>query len=140
MTPSGMAIDQKIYLEQCISKRLFPFIQKHYSKEKYVFWPDLASSHYAESVMDYYIENSINFVEKYENPANCPELRPIEDFWSILKGAVYKGGWVAKDIGQLKRKIKQCVEKLDLTSIRDLFDSTHRRLDYVRRHGLRESQ
>jgi len=32
----------------------------------------------------------INFIEKIENPANLPEGRAIEDFWSILKAKVYE--------------------------------------------------
>jgi len=26
----------------------------------------------------------------FENPANVPEVRAIEDFWSFLKGKVYE--------------------------------------------------
>ncbi len=33
--------------------------------------------------MDYFLEQDINNVQKYENPANAPpEVRPIEDFWN----------------------------------------------------------
>ena len=38
------------------------------------------------------------------NPANAPKLRPIEDFWSILKQKVYEKVWKAKSIDQLKKK------------------------------------
>ena len=40
-----------------------------------------ASSHYANEVVDYLRREKINFVGKYENHANVPEARPIEDFW-----------------------------------------------------------
>ena len=40
--PSGLAVNQKVYLESCVKKVLEPFIQKHYKQGKYVFWPDLA--------------------------------------------------------------------------------------------------
>ena len=39
------------------------------------FWPDLASSHYATTVVEYYRAQKIKFVEKCENPANVPELK-----------------------------------------------------------------
>ena len=68
-----MAIDQCVYLEKCLKAKLVPFIQRYHSKSNYVFWPDLASSHYAETVIDYFIENSINHVDKVDNPANLPE-------------------------------------------------------------------
>ena len=48
MRPSGMAFNQEVYLNECIIKRLTPFIKKHYKQGKYVFWPDLATSHTAK--------------------------------------------------------------------------------------------
>jgi hypothetical protein len=78
--PIGMGINQYVYLNNCIEARLVPFINEHHSKSNYVFWPDLASSHYTDTVLDYLIENSINHVEKINNPANLLECRPIEDF------------------------------------------------------------
>ena len=75
-----------VYKNDCIIKRLIPFINKHHSDGNYVFWPDLASSHYARSVTNYLDEKNIRYVTKFDNPACVPELRPIEDFWSILKG------------------------------------------------------
>ena len=50
--PSGLAIRQDVYLENCIKKHLIPFINKYYLDGGYVFWPDLASSHYANSVQN----------------------------------------------------------------------------------------
>jgi len=51
----------------------------------YIFWQDLASSHYAHSVLNHLRKEKINFVEKVDNPANVPEAQPIEDFWADLK-------------------------------------------------------
>ena len=78
--PSGQAINQEVYLKNCIKKRLIPFINAHHSDGNYVFWPDLASSHYAKSVVNYLNEEKVNFVQKFENAQNIPEARPIEDF------------------------------------------------------------
>jgi hypothetical protein len=72
--PSGLAVNQKVYLESCVKKVLEPFIRKHYKQGKYVFWPDLASSHYAYTVQDYLKEKNINFVPKWLNPANVPKV------------------------------------------------------------------
>ena len=138
IAPSNLAIDSKIYQNECLIKRLIPFIKKNYSDKKYVFWPDLASSHYSETTMDCLIENDINYIEKYENPANCPEIRPIEDFWSILKGEVYKGGWKAENLKKLENRIRYCLKKIKITSIHHFFKGTHRRLDRVRRYGVIE--
>ena len=51
--PSGVAVNQKVYLEECIKEKLIPFIAKNHSDGEYVFWPDLASAHYAKSVIAY---------------------------------------------------------------------------------------
>ena len=51
------------------------------------------------------VENSINQVDKSDNPANLAEAREIiEKFWSILKRKVYENGWEAKQ-HQLKLRI-----------------------------------
>lgn len=138
--PSGLAINQKIYLEECIKKRLMPFISEYHSDGNYVFWPDLASSHYAKTVTDYLTEQKVTFVSKQENPANLPECRPIEDFWSILKGMVYNNNWQAQDLVQLRRRIEYCLAKVDIDLVQRLCRSTTKRLDFVRRHGIIEKR
>jgi hypothetical protein len=47
------AINQFVYKDECLVKRLLPFIKKHHEDNKYIFWPDLASSHYAKSVLNW---------------------------------------------------------------------------------------
>ena len=101
MRPSGMAINQEVYLNECIKKRLVPFVQEHYRNGKYVFWPDLASSHFAKSVIEWLNNNNVKFVPKNLNIANVPEARPIEDFWAIMKKYVYKDGWTARNVTEL---------------------------------------
>ena len=44
IVPSKMAVTQKVYLEECLVKRLLPFIKKYHRDDQYVFWPDMASS------------------------------------------------------------------------------------------------
>ena len=68
-----MAANQEVYLNECIIKQLIPFINEHHRDDNYVFWPDLASSHYAKSVTDWLKQNNIPFVPKAMNPANVPE-------------------------------------------------------------------
>jgi len=52
-------------------KRLRKFIREKHSDNNYIFWPDLASSHYAKSVTRWMHANHINFVPKENNPPNC---------------------------------------------------------------------
>ena len=134
----SLAVNQKVYMD-CIKKRFVPFINEHHSDGEYVFWPDLASSHYAKTVTTFFDDNDINYVKRSDNPPNVPEVRPIEDFWSILKGIVYEGNWQADTIDQLRRRIEYSLKKIDPAFVQSLFDGTLSRLDNVRRHGLIEN-
>ena len=66
--PSGLAVNKHVYLEQCIKKRLTPFINEHHSDGQYLFWPDLASSHYTKIVTEHFEAEGINYVLKTDNP------------------------------------------------------------------------
>ena len=85
----AVAINQQIYLKECFKKRLLPFIHDKHSNGNYLFWPDLATSHYAKDCLTWMSEN-INFVPKDMNPPNVPQARPIENFWGDLSQRVYE--------------------------------------------------
>jgi hypothetical protein len=87
---SGLAINQFVYRDKCLKKSLIPFLRKYHSHDRYVFWPDLASAHYARTVQDYFNSQRVPFVQRKLNPANVPKCRPIEDYWGILKRKVYE--------------------------------------------------
>lgn len=109
---SKQAVNKDVYMSN-LRKRLVPFINEHHKNGQYLFWPDLASSHYANDVIAFLETENINYVPKVKNPPNVPEARPIEDFWAALKRAVYAGNWQAKNILQLKRRIEYCIKKMD---------------------------
>ncbi len=72
-----------------------PFIEKYHEDRIYIFWPYLASSQYAKSVLSW-MDEFINYVQKEINPQNILKARPIENFWSCLVQKVYENGWEAK--------------------------------------------
>ena len=75
------SINSKIYAEEFIKKRLIPFINKYKSMgHDVIFWPDMATSHYAKTVTDLLKENSIDFVSKEKNGPNLPQVRPSRSF------------------------------------------------------------
>ena len=117
-----------------------PFINAHHADGNYVFWPDLATSHYAKTVIDCYEAHGISFVKKVDNPPAVPECRPIENFWAILKGKVYENNWQAKDVKQLQTRTSVCLKKIDLDLVNSLFGSTRLRVSRVRTKGLVEDQ
>lgn len=63
---------------------------------------------------------NVPFVPKADNPPSVPKLRPVEDFWGMLKGKVYQGGWQAENEQQLKRKIKKCLREFDWEAVQAL--------------------
>ncbi|CAF0991596.1 unnamed protein product [Rotaria magnacalcarata] len=105
-TTHGPAIDSNLYVQKCLPK-LLAFIRRYHADNNYIFWPDLASSHYPKTTITWLNEQNIHFVPKQVNPPNLPKAKPIEDFWSILADKVYHGGWLATTEQQLINRIKQ---------------------------------
>lgn len=136
IAPSGQAVDQDVYVNKCLSDRLIPFINQVHKKDDVVFWPDLASSHYSNKATEFLRSNNIEFVPRSSNPASAPELRPIEDFWTELGREVYKGGWQAENLDQLRDRIRYAFNKIDLNRVHYLGSRTFTRVDKVRRKGF----
>jgi len=121
--PKNGSINSEIYTNECILKRLLPFLKNHYPNEDYIFWPDLATSHYSKYTVQFFIQHKIKFIEKQINPPNVPQLRPIEKFWSSLKSKVYENNWTAKNIQQLKCRIKNKLNEFTQDSFSTLLES-----------------
>jgi len=137
IVPSGQAINEEIYINKCLRTRLVSFIETYHKNDEIIFWPDLASSHYSNKVQEFLRSKNIDFVPKSRNIANVPELRPIEDFWSLLKREVYEKCWKAENLGQLKSRIEYCIKKLDLEQVHRLGNASFTRVDAARRHGIK---
>ena len=60
---------------------------------------------------------NITFVPMEHNPTNLPQYRPVEDSFSELRSLVYKKGWKAKSIKQLKGIIKKCLKTMDTSGV-----------------------
>ncbi|CAF1365122.1 unnamed protein product [Rotaria sordida] len=129
------AVTQKTYLNECTKARLVPFIEKYHNKKKVLFWPDLARSHYGLKVIEYLDENSIHFVPQQKNPQNCPQARPIETLWSILEQMVYAGGWQAKNINALRRRISKKINELDIKVVQTMFSDIRIQLRRIADNG-----
>lgn len=95
-------LNAKIYLKECLIKRLLPFIEKHHSFKDILFWPDLATSHYTKDVQNWLKSQNIDFVSKTENAPNVPKARPIEKFWANCKQEYKKRSKPAENLTQFK--------------------------------------
>lgn len=129
VTSSMMNSD--IYIEECLKKRVLPFIRQHRVPVK--FWPDLASCHYSKKTVEFYMSNNIDFVLKDCNPPNCPQFRPIEKFWAIVKAKLKKNAGVVENIKAMHAKWIYFSEKVMATVVQKLMGSIKRKVrNYLR--------
>jgi hypothetical protein len=81
---AGLAVNKEVYISKCIP-------------EKIVFWPDLASAHYAKDTLVRLEELKIEYFPKEENPPNVPQMRHMKNFRANLKRKVYSNNYGPKD-------------------------------------------
>ena len=130
---SSVSIDQHSYLREFIKKSLMKFINEHHSDGHYIF--RLASCNYAKKVVDWMDAAGIKYVPKTANQPNCPQARPIENFWSILASKVYSDGWTAKTYLQLIRRINFCLRNIDSQLVKRLMASVRSKVRQLYTNG-----
>jgi hypothetical protein len=125
VTSSNM--DRHLYISECLQKRVLPFIRAHNSPVK--FWPDLASCHYAKDTIEWYQANEVDFITKDLNPPNCPNLRPIEKYWAIMKRKLKKTESSVGTTKQLLQKWNTHAKKVSSETIKSLMKSIHKNVN-----------
>ncbi|CAF4988857.1 unnamed protein product, partial [Rotaria sp. Silwood1] len=133
-TAKGPAINSNVYIKECLSK-LLVFIETYHSHDDYIFWPDLATSHYANETTQWLIQHQIKFIPKQVNPPKVPKARPIEDFWSILANKVYEGGWEATTELQLKQRIRKKIKEVDMKVVSNMMNTIRTKLRKIENSG-----
>lgn len=111
-------INSEIYIKECLEKRLLPFMGKH-TKSTF-FWPDLASCHYSNATKEWYTRNNVTLVPKEANPPNCPELRPIERYWALVKRELKSTKKEAGDIVSFRNKWNAASRRIPESTIKAL--------------------
>ncbi len=114
------------------------FIRKNYPNNDYIFWPDLTSAHYSNSTQNLYRKLNINFVPKEDNPPDVSQLRPIEDFWYVLKCKVYDNNWEAKSAKHLQNRIALKLKEFDLEFVQSLLKKVMTNIRKASRIGADE--
>ena len=117
----GYAVNSAVYVG-ILRRTVVPFIRANHGN-RYWFWMDLASAHYANATLAFLQQEKIRFVPKDANPPSVASLRSVEDFWAALKKAVYDEGWEATSMPALKRRIKQKARQIPLPTILRLFNT-----------------
>lgn len=111
-------ISGELYREQCIKRRLVRLYRQHDTPP--LFWPDLASAHYAGVTIELLDSLNIEFVRKYDNPPNCPQLRPIERYWAIVKRHLRKDGGQATNMDMFKKMWTKASRKVTANGVQNL--------------------
>lgn len=119
-------LNANLYQKECLQKRLLPLLKKH--KDQTLFWPDLASCHYASSVLQWYSKENVNFVSKQHNPPNCPEIRPIEKFWALMKRDLRKRDRSTDSLEKFKRDWNQTAKKLGRSVVQNIMRDIKRKV------------
>ena len=122
---STFIVQQKIYLNDYVRKRLLPFIKYHHKGDNIVV---LARSCVITLFKTFLTAHQINFVQHRQNPPNIPQARPIETIWSLLEQKVYEGGWEAKNLNQLARRIILKAKQLDQNMVTRMTLGVRRKL------------
>ena len=120
------SMNSEIYIKECLQKRLLPMIRSH--KDPVVFWPDLASCHYSKSTVEWYTTKNVTFVPKDMNPPNCPQLRPIEEFWALTKAHLRKHVSAAETIQQFEKDWKKVSKLVAKKSVRNLMRNVRKKV------------
>ena len=132
---SKTAIGTETYLNECIRKRLIPFIDRYHTGDSILFWPDLASAHYAHKVQAFLTAHRINYVTRERNPPNVPQARPIETIWTLLEQKMYENNWEAQNIDQLAKRIILKVKELDQNVVKTMLEGVKKKLFTIYRKG-----
>ena len=71
-----------------------------------------------------------------KKPPNAPQIRPIENYWGILKKKVYEGNWMAQTRDHLIRRIKMKQKEINQDIVIKMFDNLKGRVHVANQNGL----
>lgn len=118
---TSTTLNSEIYMKECLEKELLPLIRQH--QHPVTFWPDLASCHNSRATINWYEANQVNVVPKSMSPPNCPEFRPIEQNWAIVKGKLKKTGSVVKSNKEILSSWNKCAAEVTSEDVRGMMSS-----------------
>jgi hypothetical protein len=129
---SDRTMNWETYKNECLIKRLVPFIRRYHPEKRILFWPDMATCHYATEVTNWLAEKRILFVARRDNAPNVPQARPIERFWSLCKTAYRKRGKRVETILQMSQIWARLSKTVARKSLRKLMLGTRKKLRLIR--------
>ena len=124
------------YLNECLKKRLLPFIERHHPDRNILFWPDMARIHYTGAIVQWLEANGIDFVNYGENAPNVPQARPVEIFWDKCKGEYKRRKEDAKSLSSFKRIWRNISVKVARSCAQSLMKRARRNLRLIGYKGV----
>ena len=58
----GIAINRDTYTDNCLAKKLVPYLSKLPKNIEHIFWLDLASAHYSKKAVQFLKDQNIKFL------------------------------------------------------------------------------
>ena len=72
--------------------------------------------------------------------SNAPQIRPIENYWGILKMKVYEGNWSTKTRDHLIWRIKMKQKEINQDIVIKMFDHLKGPVHMANKKGLQSLQ
>ena len=92
------------------------------SKKEMTFVQDGAPVHFSKATQTQCQKNLPNFIANEGWPANCPDLNPIENIWSIIDQTTCKDP-APKTMKELKRRLHFAWKNVTLDTLKELAHS-----------------
>lgn len=130
------SINAREYLRECVKCRLIPFIKQHYNAADVIFWPDLATVHYAKIVQDALNDQGIECIKKEKNPPNVPQARGIELFWAHCKREYAKQNKQPETLAGFRRVWNKISAEVAKKSGKAIMEHAKKNLRKISRGGV----
>ena len=121
------------YRSECHHKRLIPYINKNNFENPVLFWPDMATIHYARSVQNWFGDNNIEFIEEWKMLRTS--LRPIEIFWNLCKQEYKMSSQPPKNFNGFKKVWYNISKSVAQSHAKRLMVNVRRRLRQIGESG-----
>ena len=128
----------EIYTNQCLKKRLIPWIESKGVKfEEVLFWPDMSRVHYKKCAQDYLKSIGIRCISWRENAPSVPHARPVEKYWALMKRGLKKRFKNSvKTVRSFKRRWVKLSRDLLTKSGRNLMSGIRDKVRMISNHGV----
>lgn len=120
------SIDSRCYQKNILDSEMINDLDELYGRENWIFQQDGARCHTSKETIQW-LKSKCLFIKRW--PANSPDLNPIENFWAVLKAAVYK--LKPQNIDELEKIIIRVWNDYDQEKINNLVLSFYQRLQLI---------